>query len=185
MRCIVVRSERQFCEQLEYNLLYRWFLDMDLMEPAFDASTFSRNRRRMLDADIAGRFFRAIRDQGAEMMSREHFSVDGTLIEAWASIKSFRPKDDDSGDNNGWGDFRGQKRSNQTHQSKTDPQARLMRKGPGTRGQIVIWRPCIGGKPAWTAGRIPRKRSQRPQREASSYQNAQAKAQPPNHCWCR
>lgn len=131
-----VRSERQFCEQLEYNLLYRWFLDMDMMEPAFDASTFSRNRQRMLDADIAGQFFRAVRDQGTELMSREHFSVDGTLIEAWASLKSFRPKDDDSGDNNGWGDFRGAKRSNHTHQSKTDPEARLMRKGRGREAKL-------------------------------------------------
>jgi len=131
-----VRSERQFCEQLEYNLLYRWLLDMDLMEPAFDASTFSRNRQRMLDADIAGQFFSAIRDQGAELMSREHFSVDGTLIEAWASIKSFRPNNDDSGDSNGWGDFRGQKRSNQTHHSKTDPEARLMRKGRGREAKL-------------------------------------------------
>lgn len=131
-----IRSERQFCEQLEYNLLYRWLLDMDLMEPAFDASTFSRNRQRMLDGEIAGHFFRAVRDQGEELMSREHFSVDGTLIEAWASIKSFRPKDDDSGDCNGWGHFRGAKRSNQTHQSKTDPEARLMRKGRGREAKL-------------------------------------------------
>ena len=119
--------ERQLCEQLEYNLLYRWFLDMDLMEPAFDASTFSRNRQRMLDGDIAAHFFRAVRDQGEELMSREHFSVDGTLIEAWASLKSFRPKDDDSSDC---------KRTNQTHQSKTDPEARLMRKGRGREAKL-------------------------------------------------
>lgn len=132
-----VRSERQFCEQLEYNLLFRWFLDMDLMEQAFDASTFSRNRQRMLDSDIAAQFFCAVRDEGAELMSREHFSVDGTLIESWASLKSFRPKDDDDdGDSNGWGDFRGQKRSNQTHQSKTDPEARLMRKGNGREAKL-------------------------------------------------
>jgi len=130
-----VRSERQFCEQLEYNLLYRWFLDMDLMDPAFDASTFSRDRQRMLGADIAGHFFSAVRDQGTELMSHEHFSVDGTLIEAWASLKSFRPKGDE-GDSNGWGDFRGQKRSNQTHQSKTDPEARLMRKGRGREAKL-------------------------------------------------
>ena len=87
-----IRSERQFCEQLEYNLLYRWFLDMDLMEPAFDASTFSRNRQRMLDGNIAAHFFRTVRDQGEELMSREHFSVDGTLIEAWASLKQTADK---------------------------------------------------------------------------------------------
>jgi len=132
-----VRSERQFCEQLEYNLLFRWFLDMDMVQPAFDASTFSRNRQRMLDSDIAAQFFRAVRDEGAELMSCEHFSVDGTLIESWASLKSFRPKDDDDDiDSNGWGDFRGHKRSNQTHQSKTDPEARLMRKGKGREAKL-------------------------------------------------
>jgi len=131
-----VRSERQFCEQLEYNLLYRWFLDMDLVQPAFDASTFSRNRQRMLDSDITALFFSAVRDQGAELMSREHFSVDGTLIEAWASLKSFRPKGDDDGDSNGWGDFRGHKRSNETHESRTDPEARLMRKGRGREAKL-------------------------------------------------
>lgn len=131
-----VRSERQFCEQLEYNLLFRWFLDMDMVQPAFDASTFSRNRQRMLDSDIAAQFFRAVRDEGAELMSREHFSVDGTLIESWASLKSFRPKNDDDSDSNGWGDFRGHKRSNQTHQSKTDPEARLMRKGKGREAKL-------------------------------------------------
>lgn len=131
-----VRSERQFCEQLEYNLLFRWFLDMDLMEPAFDASTFSRNRQRMLDSDIAAVFFRAVRDEGAALMSCDHFSVDGTLIESWASFKSFRPKGDDEGDSNGWGDFRGRRRSNQTHQSRTDPEARLMRKGKGREAKL-------------------------------------------------
>ncbi len=131
-----VRSERQFCEQLEYNLLFRWFLDMDMVQPAFDASTFSRNRQRMLDSDIAAQFFRAVRDEGTELMSREHFSVDGTLIESWASLKSFRPKNDDDSDSNGWGDFRGHKRSNQTHQSKTDPEARLMRKGKGREAKL-------------------------------------------------
>ena len=132
-----VRSERQFCEQLEYNLLFRWFLDMDRVQPAFDASTFSRNRQRMLDSDIAAQFFRAVRDEGAELMSCEHFSVDGTLIESWASLKSLWPKDDDDeGDSNGWGDFRGHRRSNQTHQSKTDPEARLMRKGKGREAKL-------------------------------------------------
>ena len=133
-----VRSERQFCEQLEYNLLFRWFLDMDLMQPAFEASTFSRNRQRMRDSDIAAQFFSTVRDQGAELMSREHFSVDGTLIEAWASLKSFRPKDDDDGDSNGWGDFRGHKRCNETHECKTDPEARLMRKGRGREAKLTF-----------------------------------------------
>ena len=77
-----VRSERQFCEQLEYNLLFRWFLDMDMLEEAFDASTFSRNRERLLEHEVAALFFTAVREEAAELMSREHFSVDGTLLEA-------------------------------------------------------------------------------------------------------
>lgn len=131
-----IRSERQLCEQLEYNLLYRWFLDMDMLEPAFDASTFSRNRDRLLDHEVAARFFVAIRDQGAGLMSHEHFTVDGTMLEAWASLKSFRPKDDDDNDGNGWGDFSGQSRSNQTHESKTDPDAKLWRKGNGREAKL-------------------------------------------------
>jgi transposase len=132
-----IRSERQFCEQLDYNLLFRWFLDMDMTEPAFDASTFSRNRERLMAHEVAALFFAAVRDQGGELMSREHFSVDGTLLEAWASLKSFRPKgEDDDGDGNGWGQFRGQKRSNETHESKTDPESKLARKGDGQAAKL-------------------------------------------------
>lgn len=133
-----VRSERQFCEQLEYNLLFRWFLEMDMLEEAFDASTFSRNRERLMEHEVAAGFFAAVREEADDLMSREHFSVDGTLLEAWASMKSFRPKDEDGGDNNGWGDFRGQKRSNDTHESKTDPESKLMRKGKRSRGQALL-----------------------------------------------
>jgi len=133
-----IRSERQLCEQLQYNLLFRWFLDMDMLEPAFDATTYSQNRGRLMTHEVAARFFAAVRDQAADMMSREHFTVDGTLIEAWASLKSFRSKDedDDDHDNNGWGDFRGQRRSNDTHESTTDPEARLMRKGSGQAAKL-------------------------------------------------
>ena len=98
-----VRSERQFCEQLEYNLLFRWLLDMDMLEEAFDASTFSRNRERLMEHEVAAQFFAAVREQAADLMSREHFSVDGTLLEAWASMKSFRAKGENGGDNNGLG----------------------------------------------------------------------------------
>jgi transposase len=133
-----IRSERQLGEQLQYNLLFRWFLDMDMLETAFDASTYSRNRDRLMKHDVAAAFFAAVRDQATDLMSREHFSVDGTLIEAWASLKSFRPKDEecDDHDNNGWGDFRGERRSNETHESKTDPGARLMRKGNGQPAKL-------------------------------------------------
>jgi transposase len=139
MALYTVRSERMFCEQLGYNLLFKWFLDMDMHEPAFDPTTFGKNRERLLRHDVAGHFFRSVVDQAraAGLMSSEHFSVDGTLIEAWASLKSFRPKDDDDdSDNNGWADFRGRKRSNQTHASKTDPDARLMRKSNGKEAKL-------------------------------------------------
>ena len=133
-----VRSERMFCEQLGYNLLFKWFLDMDMHEPAFDPSSFGKNRQRLLQHDVAGHFFRTIVDQArkAGLMSSEHFSVDGTLIEAWASLKSFRPKDDNTSDNNGWAGFRGHKRTNDTHESKTDPEAKLMRKGKGKEAKL-------------------------------------------------
>ena len=96
-----IRSERQFCEQLEYNLLFRWFVDMDMLEQAFDASTFSRNRGRLMEHEVAALFFAVVREQAAELMSSEHFSADGTLIEAWDSLKSSRRKDRDDGDTNG------------------------------------------------------------------------------------
>ena len=140
-----IRSERQFCEQLQYNLLFRWFLDMDMLEQAFDASTFSRNRERLLEHEVAAEFFAAVRTQAAGLMSREHFSVDGTLLKSWASMKSFREKDDDNGDHNGWGDFRGEQRSNDTHESKTDPEAKLMRKGRGREAKL-----CLRDMPSWT-----------------------------------
>lgn len=135
-----IRSERQFCEQLDYNLLFRWFLDMDMDEPSFDPTSFGKNRERMMQHDVAGEFFNAVVAQAREagLMSSEHFSVDGTLIEAWASMKSFRPKGDDDGDNNGWSDFKGDKRSNETHESKTDPDAKLFRKGPGHEAKLCF-----------------------------------------------
>ncbi|MCP4921688.1 MAG: IS5 family transposase [Proteobacteria bacterium] len=135
-----VRSERLFCEQLDYNLLFRWFLDMDMLEDSFDPSTFTKNRQRLMEHEVAAEFFGAVlgqaRDEG--LVSREHFSVDGTLIEAWASMKSFRPKGQDGADNNGWGDFKGQRRSNDTHESKTDPEARLLRKGRGREAKLCF-----------------------------------------------
>ena len=135
-----IRSERLLCEQLHYNMLYRWFLDLGLDEEPFDHSSFTKNRDRLLAHDVAGEFFRAVVSEARKrkLMSAEHFSVDGTLIEAWASMKSFRPKgeDDDARDGNGWADFRGTKRSNETHESKTDPEAKLMRKGSGREAKL-------------------------------------------------
>jgi len=132
-----VRSERMFCEQLDYNILFRWFLDMSLDEESFDHSTFTRNRERLLLHDVAHQFFRSVVDQAREngLMSDEHFSVDGTLIEAWASPKSFVAKDDSKNDHtppddpgNPSVDFHGQKRTNATHSSTTDPESKLARK---------------------------------------------------------
>jgi transposase len=137
MALYTVRSDRQFCEQLDYNLLFRWFLDMNADEPTFDASSFSRNRDRLLDHDVAAKFFAAVVDQAraAHLMSHDHFTVDGTLIEAMASLKSFRRKDDKPEDRDPPDDpgnptvnFHGEKRSNDTHQSTTDPEAKLARK---------------------------------------------------------
>src|SRR6267378_7816840 len=95
MALYTVRSERMFCEQLDYNLLFRWFLDMDVAEPSFDHSTFSRNRARLLEHDVAGEFFTRVVAQARslQLLSDEHFTVDGTLVEAWASLKSFKRKD--------------------------------------------------------------------------------------------
>jgi len=143
MALYTIRSERMFCEQLGYNLLFRWFLDMDMSEAAFDASTFSKNRARLIEHDVAAQFFVQIVAQAraAGLMSSEHFTVDGTLIEAWASLKSFKKKDEPreppSGDgSNADVDFRGEKRSNDTHESTTDPEAKLMRKGYGKEAKL-------------------------------------------------
>lgn len=132
-----MRSERAFCERLNYDLLFKWFLDLPIDAKAFDATTFTKNRDRLLDAEIADRFFAAVVRQAQlrRYLSSEHFSVDGTLLEAWASHKSFKRKDDPGtgapppAGRNVETDFHGEKRSNQTHQSTTDPEALLARKG--------------------------------------------------------
>jgi transposase len=141
-----VRSERAFCEELDYHLLFRWFLGMSLVEPSFDPSTFSKNRERVLRHRVAQRFFDEVVAAAAErgLLSAEHFTVDGTLIEAAASLKSFRPKDqppsgappDDPG--NPTVDFHGERRSNATHRSTTDPDARLFRKGAGKEARLTF-----------------------------------------------
>jgi len=133
-----VRSERMLCEQVAYNMLFRWFLDMTMTEEPFDASVYSKNRERFLEHDLGAKFLAAVVEQAREagLLSSDHFSVDGTMIEAWGSAKSFRPKEDDSGDNSGFGDFRGKPRSNDTHESKTDPDAKLWRKGKGREAKL-------------------------------------------------
>ena len=141
-----VRSERAFCEELDFHLLYRWFLDMSLMEPSFDPTVFTKNRKRLLEHDVARQFFDEVVAQaaGLGLLSDEHFTVDGTLIEAAASLKSFRPRDEppsqgpDGGTpSNRWVDFHGEKRSNETHQSTTDPEALLAKKGRGKEARLA------------------------------------------------
>lgn len=133
-----VRSERLLIEQLQYNLLFRWFVGLGMDDAVWAPTTFTKNRERLLDGDVASAFFTALLDgaRTAGLLSDEHFTIDGTLFQAWASHKSFQPRDggptappDDPG--NASVDFRGQKRSNTTHQSTTDPDAKLYRKGDG------------------------------------------------------
>jgi len=143
MALYTIRSERMFCEQLDYNLLFRWFLNMELDEPSFDHSSFTTNRNRLLKHEVAGEFFRQIvaQAQALRLLSNEHFTVDGTLIEAWASLKSFKRKGqnwggrpDDPG--NPTVNFHGEHRANATHQSTTDPEALLARKGKGKEAKL-------------------------------------------------
>ncbi len=137
-----IRSERQLIEQLTYNILFRWFVGMSIEMPVWDVTVFTKNRDRLLEGDIAYRFLRAILTdpQVGRLLSNDHFSVDGTLIEAWASMKSFRPKDGSVGPlargRNGERDFHGEKRSNETHASTTDPDARLYKKAEGQASKL-------------------------------------------------
>jgi transposase len=145
-----IRSERQLMEQLDYNLLFRWFVGLSMDAAVWDASSFAKNRDRLLEGDVARAFLAAIVNQPRvkALMSDEHFSVDGTLIQAWASHKSFQPKENATGGNdpsdpgaprgrNAEHDWRGKPRSNETHESKTDPDARLARKSDGQPGILA------------------------------------------------
>lgn len=145
-----IRSERQLMERMEFDLLLRWFVGLGMDDPVWNHSTFSKNRDRLLDGDIAARFLSALLalPQVKRLLSNEHFSVDGTLIDAWASMKSFKEHavsdgtdttdgdGDHSGGRNSYVDFRGKRRSNQTHTSTTDPDAKLYRKGPGHAARL-------------------------------------------------
>ncbi len=142
-----IRSERAFCERLNYDMLFKWFLDLAIDDRAFDATTFTKNRQRLLEHEIADVFFAAVVAQAKlrRYTSSEHFSVDGTLLQAWASNKSFKPNEpgDDAGDDgkgfkgrNAEVDFKGQKRSNKTHTSTTDPEAMLFRKSSNAAAEL-------------------------------------------------
>jgi len=139
-----IRSERQLCEQLDYNLLFRWFLEMNQIEESFDATVFCKNRQRLLAHEVGQLFFDGVvkTAQGEGLISADHFTVDSTLIEAWASLKSFRRKDrsetdrDEDDPGNATVNFHGEKRNNATHESTTDPESRLYRKGPSKEAKL-------------------------------------------------
>ena len=139
-----IRSERQLMEQLDYNILFRWFVGLGMDDRVWTPTTFTKNRERLLDGDIAAAFFQAVLLQAdtARLLSDEHFTVDGTLLEAWASHKSFQrkdappPSDTPSGGSNPTVDFTGERRRNETHQSTTDPDARLYKKASGREARL-------------------------------------------------
>jgi transposase len=139
-----IRSERQLMERLDHDLLFRWFVGMGIDDPAWDQTTFSKNRDRLLAGNLAHRFLTAVmaHRRVKRLLSSDHFSVDGTMIEAWASMKSLKPKDGSADPpapgRNGEADFHGQSRSNDTHQSTTDPDARLLRKGRGKEAKLCF-----------------------------------------------
>src|SRR5262245_16657584 len=156
-----IRSERLLMERLEYDLLFRWFVGIGVDDAAWDHSVFSKNRDRLLEGDIAAKFLAAVLEQPKvkRLLSSDHFSVDGTLIEAWASMKSVKPKDGSGepptqgGGRNAEADFHGQKRSNDTHASITDPDARLYRKGKGKETKLCFIGHGLMENPPRPAGR--------------------------------
>jgi transposase len=130
-----VRSERLLMEQLNYNLLFRWFVGLEIDEAVWNHAVFSKKRDRLLNQAQPQKFFAHVKEQATGLMSDEHFTVDGTLIEAWAGQKSFRRKDEDDGSRGG-GDFHGEPRSNRTHVSSTDPEAKLYKKSAGQEAKL-------------------------------------------------
>lgn len=140
-----IRSERQLMEQMDHNLLFRWFAGLSMDAAIWDVTVFTKNRDRVLSGDVAVKFLSAVVAQARarQLLSEEHFSVDGTLLDAWASMKSFRPQEEGDDEPPGPGrnaerDFRGEKRSNQTHSSTTDPDAKLYRKADGQPSRLAF-----------------------------------------------
>jgi transposase len=131
-----IRSENLLMEQLDYNLLFRWFVGLEIDDRVWDPTVYSKNRDRLLNQDVARRFFEQVKQQAVGLMSDEHFTVDGTLIEAWAGQKSFQCKDKGDGRSGGGKNFHGEERRNDTHQSKTDPESRLYRKSRGQEARL-------------------------------------------------
>ena len=162
-----IRSERAFCERLSYDLLFKWFLDLAIDARAFDATTFSKNRQRLLDHEIADRFFAAVVRHAKlrRYVSSDHFSVDAALLETWASHKSFQPKDGPHAamppGRNAEVSFRGERRSNATHASTTDPEARMARKSNATAAKLSVCGASVDGAPQRTTRRYRAQRSNR------------------------
>ncbi len=180
-----VRSERQLMERIEFDLLFRWFVGIGIDDPVWDHSSFTKDRDRRLEGEIAAKFLDAVLSQPRvkRLLSSEHFSADGTLIQAWASIKSFKPKElpgEDGGCGGGRNppaDFRGQKRSNDTHQSTTDRDARLYRKGPGMEARLCF----IGradGEPLGADRRCPADPRLGPRRAVGGARHGAARVRP-------
>jgi transposase len=148
-----IRSERQLMEQLHYNLLYRWFVGLGVDDPVWVPTVFTKNRDRLLEAEVARKFLAELlaHKEVRALLSDEHFSVDGTQVAAWASLKSFEAKDGSdeppSAGRNGERDFHGERRSNETHASTTDPEAKLYKKGKRRGGQTLLHRQCHDGEP--------------------------------------
>jgi len=135
-----IRSEIQLMEQMDFNLLYRWFVDLGVDERVWTPEVFSMNRDRLFNSKVAAEFFEKIVEEARkrDLVSQDHFSVDGTLLKAWASKKSFRPKGEEPDDTKDPEDFHGEHRSNETHESRTDPEARLFKKSPGTAAELCF-----------------------------------------------
>ena len=154
-----IRSERQLIERLEYDLLFRWFVEIGVDAAVWDHSVFSKNRDRLLEGNIAARFLAAVLDQPRvkKLLSTEHFTVDGTLIEAWASLKSFKPRDGSdeppaSGGRNTEADFHGKKRSNENLCLDDGSGCTALPQGAGKGGQALLHRPWLDGEPPWPSG---------------------------------
>ena len=181
-----IRSERQLMEQLDYNLLFRWFVGLSPDDPVWHPTAFTTNRDRLQEGDVFQKFMSALLNHPKvkPLLSDEHFSVDGTLIEAWASHKSFKPKDgSDEGDGS---DFHGQKRKNDTHASTTDPEARLYRKAQGRGGQAQLHGACADGEPSWARRLRKRDAGDRHRRERGLRTDDEAAGNvvgPTDHGW--
>jgi transposase len=184
-----IRSERQLMEQLNHNLMYRWFVGLSPDDPVWDPTTFTKNRDRLQNGEVFAKFMTKLLNhpQVKPLMSDEHFSVDGTLIEAWASHKSFRPKDG-SGDEDGGANFHGQQRKNDTHAGTSDPRQPSLPQGCRAGGEALLHGPRHDGEPAWAGGgrhRHVRHRHCRAPRFGDHAQGQSQEGRPPHNGWRR